>query len=158
MAQTEQLHGLCHPFRFIKIVARGTSGLYGTKRAAPGTNVAQDHESGGVLLPAFTNIGTVGTFAHCVQLMSSHQPFQLMIILAAGKTDFEPSRVIVHICGLDASTFSSPEFNLCNPLFRSRSIRPPPIAVYHKGRATCSVRMPWQFTSAPDGIKIMGAE
>jgi hypothetical protein len=39
---------------------------YGTKAATPGANITQEHESGGAVIPALPNIGTLSRLAYRV--------------------------------------------------------------------------------------------
>src|SRR5687767_612420 len=67
----------------------------GAIRAVPGTDVAEDHESRGAVLPAFADVGAVRYFAYGVKVELPHQVLEPHIVGTTGRPDLEPRRLAV---------------------------------------------------------------
>ena len=66
---------------------------YSAKAAAPGANIAQQHESRGAVVPALTNVGTLGRFANRMQSQSTGELLELMEVLTDRSTRLQPCRL-----------------------------------------------------------------
>ena len=60
-------HGFGYAARLVVIDRQRSAFLHRAKAAAPGADVAQDHERGGAVVPALAHVGTGGAFANRVQ-------------------------------------------------------------------------------------------
>ena len=67
----------------------------GAVGAVPGTDVAQNHEGGGAVLPAFAHVGTAGAFADGVQIESAHGALEILVAFATEEFDAKPVRTRV---------------------------------------------------------------
>src|SRR3982750_977326 len=64
-----------------------------TVRTVSRTDVAEDHEGRGPVLPALANVGAVCLFADGVKIELAHQMLQPQILRAARRLDLEPARL-----------------------------------------------------------------
>jgi hypothetical protein len=62
----------------------------GAVGAIPGTDVAEDHESGGAVLPALADIGAVSFLADRVEVELTHQILQPEVVTPPRGLDLEP--------------------------------------------------------------------
>ncbi len=72
--------------------------LHGAKTAPARADVAEDHESGGAPVPAFTHIGTRGAFADGMQLKVCDQVLEFAVVRADGSgraKPFGPAQALV---------------------------------------------------------------
>src|SRR6202008_4466173 len=74
-------------------LARG----HGTKAASPRANVAQDHECGAPVLPAFTHVRAACRFANGVEIQRAHDALQVLITLATEEFNAKPVRPRVRV-------------------------------------------------------------
>jgi len=58
--------------------------------AIAGADIAQDHECGGAMLPAFADVGAVRFLAHGMQVELTHQVLEPHIVGAAWRLHLEP--------------------------------------------------------------------
>ncbi len=58
--------------------------------AVPGADVAQDHEGGGLVLPAFPDVGAARLLADRVQPQLAHHGLDVRVVRAAGCLHLEP--------------------------------------------------------------------
>ena len=65
---------------------------HGAKAAGARADVAEDHEGGGAVLPAFAHVGAARAFADGVQVERAHDALQFLIIWAAEKFHAQPGR------------------------------------------------------------------
>src|SRR2546423_9136465 len=63
-----------------------------TVSAISGADVAQDHESGGAMLPALADVWAVGLFANRVKVQLAHHVLETEVIRSARGFDLEPRR------------------------------------------------------------------
>ena len=84
VAQPQRGDGLDHALRFLLVHDARPSGAHGAKAATSCAGVAQQHEGGASLLPAFADVGTHGLLAHGVQAVLANQAFDFRIRLAGG--------------------------------------------------------------------------
>src|SRR5581483_1872975 len=75
MLEAKPGNGLCDAARLIPINRPGLAFGYGAKTAAPGADVAQQHECRGAVIPALANVRTLGGLAHRVQSQSTGKGF-----------------------------------------------------------------------------------
>ena len=61
--------------------------------AVPGADVAQDHEGGGLVLPALADVGAAGLLAHRVEAELPHHGLDVRVVGPAGRLDLEPRRL-----------------------------------------------------------------
>jgi len=64
------------------IEPRRAARLHVAEAAASGTDVPQDHKGGGLLVPAFADVGATGALAYRMQALLAHELFEFEIILA----------------------------------------------------------------------------
>ena len=65
---------------------------YGAVVAAPGADVAENHEGGGAALPAIADVGAVSLLADGVQAAVAHEVAQPEVVGAAGRRHPKPIR------------------------------------------------------------------
>src|SRR5438105_662552 len=83
--------------RFQQVVFSRPSTRDGTERARTGADVAENHESCGLVLsPAFGNVGTHGVFADGIELMRTQDFANLEEGIAARNSYFKPIRTLTH--------------------------------------------------------------
>ena len=63
---------------------------HGAVATVPGADVAQNHESGRAVLPAFADVGAMGLFADRMQAQLTHQVLEAYIVGSSRRPDFEP--------------------------------------------------------------------
>jgi hypothetical protein len=68
---------------------------HGTVGTVPRTNVAEDHEGGGAVLPALTHVWAVSFLTDSVKIELPHELLQVDIILATWRANLEPRRLPV---------------------------------------------------------------
>jgi hypothetical protein len=61
-----------------------------TETAGAGANVAENHESGGAMLPAFPHVGAARGFADGVEIEGAHGALEMLVALAAKELDLQP--------------------------------------------------------------------
>ena len=88
--QPELLAGFGNAARLVVIDLQRRSFLDGAESAAPGADVAQDHEGRGAAIPTFTYVRTRGALTHRVEFEIGHQTLQLPIIFAHGSGRAKP--------------------------------------------------------------------
>ena len=98
IAEAEALHGAGKARGFPGVDGRGLAAGYGAVTACAGADVAEDHEGGGLSLPALADVGASRLFADGVELRVVKQPPYAEVILAAGCADGQPLRQAS--CGL----------------------------------------------------------
>jgi len=92
MPDLHDFYGPGYLFGFIPGNAFRFSGLYAAKTTGPGTDIAQDHECGRSLSPAFTHIGATATGTDRIQFIFVDQASQLGVILPDGQFYPQPFR------------------------------------------------------------------
>ena len=90
--QAQSGYGFGHPARLVPINGLRPAFGHGAKSATPRAQVAQQHEGGGAMVPAFPDVGTLRRFANRMQMELPRQFFQLMIVLAHRRLGAQPSR------------------------------------------------------------------
>ena len=98
--ETQLLHGAGHPLGLVPVqpLVRPAR-LHRAEPAAARADVAQDHEGGGALLPAFPDVGALGALADGVEAVVPHQPLQFLEIRPLLQAHLEP-RGLGHVgCG-----------------------------------------------------------
>jgi hypothetical protein len=65
-------------------------GHHVAEAATAGADVPQDHEGGGLLVPALADIGAAGALAYRVQMLLAHELFEFDIIVAVRQLHFKP--------------------------------------------------------------------
>ena len=53
-------------------------------------DVAENHERGGAVVPAFADVGAVRFLAHGVEIELAHQALEPRVVRRAGRADFQP--------------------------------------------------------------------
>ena len=79
--------------RLRDIVLRRPAVGDGAIGAVPGADVAQDHESGGAVLPTFADVGAVRLLADGMQVELTHQVLEPHVVGTTGRLDLEPRRL-----------------------------------------------------------------
>ena len=93
VTQAHALDRLGHAQRLVLVGrADGLARGYGAEAAGARTDIAQDHEGGGAMLPAFAHVRATRTFAHGVQVERAHDALQVLIVFAAEEFYAEPFR------------------------------------------------------------------
>jgi hypothetical protein len=93
VAESHAGDGLGEPDRLVRVVRSGRSVRDGTVRAVPRAHVAQNHERGGLVLPALPDVGTASLLAHGVEPQLPHHSLELEVGRAAGCPDLQPRRL-----------------------------------------------------------------
>ena len=88
--QAHALHGLGQADRLQRVERLRRAVRHRAVGAVPGADVAQDHEGGGLVLPALADVGAARLFAHGVQPQLAHHALELHVGGAAGRLDLEP--------------------------------------------------------------------
>ncbi len=73
------------------------AGRHRAEAASAGANVAEDHEGGSAVLPAFAHVGTARGFADGVEIVGAHDALEILIALAAEEFHPEPIRAGVGV-------------------------------------------------------------
>src|SRR5688500_5398202 len=92
---TERMTTWCKPIRVhgLQRVERLRGPVrHGAVGAVPGADVAQNHEGGGLVLPALPNVGAPSLLAHRVEAELTHQGLHLDVVRAAWRLHFKPAR------------------------------------------------------------------
>ena len=89
-AQTHGGDGFGDAARLVVIHRQRRAFLHGAEAAAARADVAQNHERGGAVVPAFAHVGAGGAFADGVQAEAVDQRFQIAIVLADGRGGAQP--------------------------------------------------------------------
>src|SRR5208282_2617344 len=90
MLQSEGGYGFGHAPRFIPVDRFGASFGHGAKAAAPGANIAEQHERGGLVIPALADVGALRRLADGVQTESARQLLQVVKVVAHGSFRSQP--------------------------------------------------------------------
>ncbi len=90
MLQAQCGHGLSHAARLVKVNGRGAAFGDGAESATAGAQVAQHHESRGLVAPALADVGALRALADRMQAEGPSQAFQVVVILAYGGASLEP--------------------------------------------------------------------
>ena len=91
--QSQLRHRIGNAPRLVKINRPGMSLGNGAEAAAPGADVAQQHEGGGAMVPALADVGTLRRLAHRVQAEPARQLLERVIVLAHGRARLQPLRL-----------------------------------------------------------------
>src|SRR5579862_4415764 len=93
VAQAHALDGFGDALRLVFLRrAQRLATWYGAKAAGARANIAEDHEGGGAMLPAFAHVGAARAFADGVEVKRAHDALQFMIIGTTEKFDAQPGR------------------------------------------------------------------
>src|SRR5208282_3488439 len=93
ITQAHARDGFGNTQRFVFI--RRPSGFAGGNRAeAAGAraNIAENHEGGGAMLPAFAHVGAAGRFANGMKVKGTHDTLEVVVAIAAKKLHAQPVR------------------------------------------------------------------
>ena len=90
--QPQFLHRFGDPARLFKIDRLRAAFRYGAEAAAPGAQIAQQHEGRGAMVPALADVGTMRRLADGVQLQVARQGLEIVIVLAHGRARLQPFR------------------------------------------------------------------
>ncbi len=88
--QAHLLRGVGDTVGFVQVQFRWLAGQDGAEAAGSGTDVTQNHERGGPVVPALTDVRAAGLLADGVERESAHGLFDLFVGLAAGDAGFQP--------------------------------------------------------------------
>ncbi len=91
MVKSHPLDRFRQPHRLQRVEGLGRPMRDRAVRTIAGTDITQDHEGGGLVIPAFTDIGATRLFAHGVQSQLAHRSLDVRIIGAAGRLNLEPT-------------------------------------------------------------------
>ena len=69
------------------------------KSAGARADIAQNHESGGAVLPAFAHVGAARGFADGVKIERAHDALEVLVAFAAKEFDAQPVRARVSLRG-----------------------------------------------------------
>ena len=62
----------------------------GAEAAGASTDIAENHEGGRTVFPAFTHVGTAGGFANGMEVERAHDPLEVLVTVAAEEFNAEP--------------------------------------------------------------------
>src|ERR1035441_6379281 len=93
MTQAKRSDGFGDAPRFVPVNRLGASLGHRAKPAAPRADIAQQHEGGSVMVPAFSDIGTLRRLADRMQPQPAGQFLQVVKIVAYRSLGFEPRRL-----------------------------------------------------------------
>src|SRR5262245_47847569 len=93
MLQAEPRHRLSHPMRFSPINRLRTSLRDRAESAPPRTDIAQQHESRSLVIPALANIGTLRRFTHGMQPQSASELLQIVEVISDWRFGPQPLRL-----------------------------------------------------------------
>jgi hypothetical protein len=99
MLQTKGGHSFSHAARLVPIQRLRLAFGDSAKAATPSTQIAQQHERGGLMVPALANVRALGRFANRVQIQSSCQPLEIVVIVAHGRARLQPLRLLLRTPG-----------------------------------------------------------
>ena len=91
--QSESGDGFSHAAGFVPLDGARLALGHGAKAAAPGTDIAQQHECRGAMVPALADIGTLRRLAHRVQAQAASQFFEIVKVFADRGLGPEPLRL-----------------------------------------------------------------
>ena len=74
----------------LPVEREGASGGDGAEAATAGAGVAEDHEGGDAVAPAFGDVGAAGLFADGVQGFAAHEGLEAVVGFAGGDADAQP--------------------------------------------------------------------
>ena len=92
MPQTQLLHGIRHPLRFLHIIFMRLANFNVAEAAAARTHIAQNHKGGRFAAPAFPDIRATGTFADSVQFFIGRDTAHLGITAVDTQPYLQPFR------------------------------------------------------------------
>jgi hypothetical protein len=84
------LGGVGHAMRLVEVQLRGLTGEHGAEAARTGTDVAEDHERGGAVVPALADVRAAGLLAHRVEVEAAHGLLDIPVDLAVGDARLQP--------------------------------------------------------------------
>ncbi len=93
MLQSQGCDGFSYAARLIKIERLRTALGDGAETAAAGADVAEQHEGGGLVVPAFADVRALGGFANRVQSEATCQLFELVKVLTSRGFGPQPGRL-----------------------------------------------------------------
>ena len=91
--QSHPVHRLGQSYRLERVEGRRSAVGDRAVGAVPGADVAQDHESGGLVLPAFADVGTAGLLADGMEVELAHHGLEVRVVRASRGLDLEPGRL-----------------------------------------------------------------
>src|SRR5512145_2036431 len=100
MLEVEALDGLCDADGLLLVDRQGLS--FGDRAVATAAraDLAQQQKRRGAVVPAFANVRAVGLLADGVEAVVTHQVDNVLVVLACGRTNFQPLRAPgVRCCG-----------------------------------------------------------
>ena len=93
MLEPHGLDRLGNAQRLILVEADRHPGGHSAVATGACANMSQDHEGGGTLTPALSNVGAVRFFADRMQALRSHQPLEMPVLAVSGRPHLEPGRL-----------------------------------------------------------------
>ena len=93
VVQAQLGHGLGHAAGLVEIDGLGAALGHGAKAAAACAEVAQHHEGGGFVVPAFADVGAVSTLANGVERERAGQALERVEVFAHGSAYAQPLRL-----------------------------------------------------------------
>lgn len=92
MPQFESGYGIGHFVRFVSVYRQGLTALDVAESAVAGADVAEDHESGGAVTPAFAHVGAGSAAAHGMQPVLAVQTINTCPLVTLRQADLKPVR------------------------------------------------------------------
>ena len=90
--QVELGNGLTNARWLFDVVFWRSAVRYRAIRAVPRTHIAQDHERGGAVFPAFADVGAMGFLADGMQVEFLHHLLEAHVVRASWRLHLEPRR------------------------------------------------------------------
>src|SRR5882724_11173983 len=94
-----EVDSFSYPLRFIPVNGIGTTGSYCAEPATSCTGITQYHKGSCACSPAFAHIGTITTFANCMEFVTIYKITDMLIAFADRK--FNPKPIwLLYLSGL----------------------------------------------------------
>ena len=90
VVETHGADGLRDATGLVVVEPGGLAGLDGAEPACPRTDVAQDHDRRGALVPALAHVGTDRLLAHRVEVQAAQEALEVVVVVARGHPRLDP--------------------------------------------------------------------
>jgi len=93
MLQAERSDSLSHAAGLVKVDGLGAAFGHGAEAASACAEIAQHHEGGSLVMPAFADVGALGALADGVQAEGTGQSLEVVVVFADRGAGLEPLRL-----------------------------------------------------------------
>src|ERR1051326_2604419 len=90
MTKSHLLHRFGNPFWLFPIQAHGPPCFDRAEATAACADAPEDHEGGGFMAPALSNIWAACLFADGVEFFAAHEVSEVVVVFSFGRAHFEP--------------------------------------------------------------------